>query len=235
MKATKTLCVALGVLLAISVLVGAALVGVEKLKNADLKGSLYNLESEKVDLETELAAVKSTCAELEASLGTTKPEKGGTTEPVEEDFLLLTRDFFAVPEGATVIVETMPIEESPYLTEYCKVYGEEKLVGYVANITSRGIGGDMHFVIGITPDFALRGVKVMSHSETPYIGGIVLESDEFWDYLKSLDSQEWKEIDVEEISGNVSVTSGATITSAATVDAIQQAIIILEEAEGGLG
>ena len=176
--------------IAASLLIGAALVREEKAKHAKLKGSFYHLESEKADLEAELAIVKSKIEAFQASVA---PEKAGvaTTDPIEDDFLLVIHEFFAedIPESCTVRIKTITIEDSPYITDYYEVYCGEKFIGYVANLTDAGL------VIGLSPDFAPRGVK-------------------------SVDAME-----VEVVQGEVKVVSGATPMTAAIIEACTKEVI----------
>lgn len=123
-----------------------------------------------------------------------------TVEPIADDFLSVIREFFAedTPEGCIVKTETVTVNDSLYLAEYCKVYYDEKLIGYVANVS---LGGP---VIGLSPDFTLRGAESRSG------------------------------LTVEVVQGEVQITSGATPMTAATVEySVKEAINTIKNMELG--
>ena len=123
-----------------------------------------------------------------------------TTEPIEDGFLSVIHEFFVedIPEGCIVKTETVTVNDSLYLAEYCKVYYDEKLIGYVANVS---LGGP---VIGLSPDFTLRGAESRSG------------------------------LTVEVVQGEVQITSGATPMTAATVEySVKEAINAIKNMELG--
>lgn len=48
--------------------------------------------------------------------------------------------------------------------------GSSNLVGYTIKATAIGYGGEIQFMLGISTDGHITGIKVISHSETPGLG-----------------------------------------------------------------
>lgn len=145
----------------------------------------------------------------------------------EKDFMPTVKEFFPKADR----VESVPVKGSLYMTEYVRAYSGKTLLGYVANVTALGVQ-DIEMVIAISPQFTLVGGKVIEQYETPLIGGRLLDSDDFWNYLKSLDRSGWNKLSIQDISKKVDEVTGATITTTGVVTAIQSAIKEIAAAEG---
>jgi Na+-translocating ferredoxin:NAD+ oxidoreductase RnfG subunit len=145
----------------------------------------------------------------------------------EKDFMPTIKEFFPKADR----VENVPVEGSLYMTEYLRVYSGKTLLGYVANVTALGVQ-DIEMVIGVSPQFTLVGCKVVEQYETPLIGGRLLNSKAFWDYLKSLDSKGWDTLSMRDLSAKVDEVTGATITTSGVVTAIQSAIKEIAASQG---
>ena len=80
----------------------------------------------------------------------------------------------------------------------------------------KGYGGEVAVMVGIGADGNLTGIGIISHSETPGLGARCTEAA-FRDQFKGMPWGAKKGV------GDIDAISGATITSAAVVDAINQA------------
>lgn len=104
-------------------------------------------------------------------------------------------------------------------------YRDKDLVGYAFDFAGKGLWGTISGHIAISPDHQeILGLNFISHQETPGLGGRIDESD-FKDQFKSL------KYDINNIivlnkatGGNVDAISGATLTSLAVKDIINQAL-----------
>ena len=106
------------------------------------------------------------------------------------------------------------------------VYAGEMWIGYAVDLNSRGFGGDINMIVGIGEDGTLRGVRVVSHAETPGLGSratLVEYLDNFVGVGESLTVKE-----------DVDAISGATVSSKAVVAGVNLALSLgLGGAENG--
>lgn len=95
----------------------------------------------------------------------------------------------------------------------------------------KGYNGDIRLLAGINADGTLRGVRVVSHKETPGLGdGIEIEkSDWIRDFVgKSLADPQSEKWSVSRDGGDFDQFTGATITPRAVVDAVRMALEFFE-------
>lgn len=94
-----------------------------------------------------------------------------------------------------------------------EVYRAENGSGYVFMLTTKGYGGDMKLICGINADGTIETCKTLSHSETSGLGSKTAEDPYRNQYCgKSADTL-----------GEVDAISGATISSTAYMNAVQDA------------
>lgn len=99
-----------------------------------------------------------------------------------------------------------------------------KLMGYNVTVSSKGYGGMIEMVVGISADGELMGIKILSHSETPGLGARAPEpafSGQFKD--KKADTLSIVKT-APATASEIEAISGATITSTAVVKGVNQAI-----------
>ncbi len=114
------------------------------------------------------------------------------------------------------IFDNQPIEA----TEQDGIYTVSlngKIIGYCLESTSSGFGGDMELMVGYDADAKLRGVRVISHSETPGLGARVCDNEE--DALSRYAGKSGVLTWNKDIDG----ISGATISSKAVLAGVNQA------------
>lgn len=96
-------------------------------------------------------------------------------------------------------------------------------IGYVVVTSAKGYGGAVEVMTGITVDGKVTGISILSHSETPGLGA------------KSKTDDNWRTQFVDKIKGitvskdaksdnSIDAITGATITSRAVVEAVNEAI-----------
>ena len=98
-----------------------------------------------------------------------------------------------------------------------EIYASENDVGYVFTLVTRGYGGDITIICGIDNEGKLLTTNVLSHSETSGIGSKITEP-QFTAMFIGADS---------ELEG-VSAVTGATISTTAYINAIEDAFTALE-------
>lgn len=112
-------------------------------------------------------------------------------------------------------------------------------VGYVFETESKGYGGTVKVMTGISTEGEITGVVVLSHSETPGLGANA-EKESFREQYKQPVGDLAGGISVVKFQapaeGEIQAMTGATITSAAVTNAVNSAIELYQEAyasEGG--
>ena len=109
----------------------------------------------------------------------------------------------------------------------------DKIVGWCVNVTPNGYGGAMDIMVGVSPDMTLSGIKVVSNSETAGLGAKCTDesfSSQFAEKKAPVSVIKNGEATDSEI---VSIT-GATITSVAVTDGVNEAISAVKGIGGGM-
>ena len=73
-----------------------------------------------------------------------------------------------MPAGKTF--EDYEAKPDDFVTGVVKATDETGVVGWCVNVSSKGYGGMVGFVVGITKDGAVKAINILSHSETPGLG-----------------------------------------------------------------
>lgn len=96
-------------------------------------------------------------------------------------------------------------------------------IGYAFEAKGKGYGGPIQLMIGIEPDLdnvVLRGISVGSHSETPGLGAKIKED---W-FQEQFQGVPLEDVHLKKDGGQIDAISGATISSNAVVDTIQDVV-----------
>lgn len=107
-------------------------------------------------------------------------------------------------------------------------------VGYVFETESKGYGGEIRVMTGIDAQGSVTGVVILSHGETPGLGANA-EKAEFRDQFK----QPIPDGDIQVVKyqtpqeGQIEAMTGATITSRAVTNAVNQALELYRENASG--
>ena len=117
-----------------------------------------------------------------------------------------------------------------------EAYKDGAQVGYVIDATSpNGYGGDVQIAIGITNEGEITDFTVISAaSETPGLGAKSTE-DEFQDQfagLSALQPVEFSKTGANRDNNEYDAISGATITSTAVKQAVNEAIAVYQSMKG---
>jgi len=115
------------------------------------------------------------------------------------------------------------------------------VIGYALIGEGKGYSGPILVMIGVDKDINIKGIKILSHRETPGLGSRVEEvagGRTVWDLLKgkktekSLEPWFQKQFREKPID-KVDTITGATITSKAVIDAVKDNIEKFKEEELG--
>ena len=124
--------------------------------------------------------------------------------------------------------------------EVYSVLAEGSVVGYAFMTEATGYGGSIEILVALENttledgDIVLRGISVISHTETPGLGAKIEEVS----FSGQFKGANLNDVLLTEDGGKIDAISGATISSSAVVDAIyneakEKAIKIRENLKGG--
>ncbi|MBQ7320288.1 MAG: RnfABCDGE type electron transport complex subunit G [Clostridia bacterium] len=133
----------------------------------------------------------------------------------------------ALFDGAAVSCEALPTEGDE-VKELYRVCVGETVVGYCANVSSAGFGGDIDMMVAVSPDGVLRGVQIVSMSETPGLGSRVSRAEYLAGYagMTLFGSHAQEDLVLGE---DIDAISGATISSRAVLSGVNAALRVLRQ------
>lgn len=109
-----------------------------------------------------------------------------------------------------------------------------KEIGYVITVTSHdGYGGDISISVGIQLDGTVKGIEMLKISETAGLGMKAAETD-FKDQFKDKNVEKFTYTkNGESGDDKIDAISGATITTSAVTNAVDAALVYLQNMLGG--
>ena len=110
--------------------------------------------------------------------------------------------------------------------DICVIYDEsDNLLGYAFLATGKGYGGDIEILVGLKDPDTVKGIVIISHSETPGLGSRITEDD----FRAKFVNIPISNVDLTANGGTVDGLTGATISSTATVNAVREAALEMIE------
>lgn len=98
------------------------------------------------------------------------------------------------------------------------IYQDEGKAGYAFIASGSGYGGEIEILVGVDTSFEIKGISILSQTETPGLGARITESD-FTDQFKGISINE---VALESEGGKIDAITGATTSSRAVVDTIKK-------------
>lgn len=148
-----------------------------------------------------------------------------TKEAIIENSKVSKEDLNYILPQASSIQDINNLDTEGNGKEIYEALNENNVVGHVIKVTTKGFHGPVDFVIGISNDGKISGIKVLSHSETPGLGAKISE-EKFTSRFKDKPANGYLEL--VKITPNkdneVEAISGATVSSRASVTAVNEAI-----------
>ena len=152
-----------------------------------------------------------------------------TKDAILENSKINKEDLKAILAEAESIRDIEFTETETVKEVYEAVNGND-VVGHVLKVTSKGFHGPVDFIIAISDEDKVSGIKVLSHSETPGLGAKI-EEEKFT--TRFSDKGIAEDLEVVKVTPNkdneVEAISGATTSSKATVSAVNDAIRFYKE------
>lgn len=125
---------------------------------------------------------------------------------------------------AALNFDTYEVKNDEFVTDVQRAVDNAGLVGWCLSVNSKGYGGLVGFVVGITKDGTVKAINILSHSETPGLGAKSTEP-EFYEQFNDRSTLPLKV--VKGSAGNpdeIAAISGATITSNAVTNGVNAAV-----------
>lgn len=152
-----------------------------------------------------------------------------TKDAILENSKINKEDLKAILAQAESIRD-IDFTETETVKEVYEAVNGNDVVGHVLKVTTKGFHGPVDFVVAITTDDKVSGVKVLSHSETPGLGAKI-EEEKFTTRFSNKGISE--DLEVVKVTPNkdneVEAISGATTSSKASVSAVNEAIRFYKE------
>ena len=99
-----------------------------------------------------------------------------------------------------------------------------KLAGWCISVNSKGYGGIVNFIVGITKEGTVKAISILNHSETPGLGAKSTEP-EFYGQFADKSNLPLKVVKGAAANPDeISAISGATITSNAITSGVNAAV-----------
>lgn len=116
-----------------------------------------------------------------------------------------------------------------------------EVIGYAIPVSAKGYGGDVSVMVGIafegeTALGKVTGVEILSHSETPGLGANATNESFLNEYKQDITASGFSVVkdDSGGYDGKIDAITGATITSNAVTNAVNEALnIYMTLVEGG--
>ena len=158
-----------------------------------------------------------------------------TSVAIEEQAIILNenarREVFKDADEFKAIEDEMLEDIKENKPEVKEIYealdSSGNIIGYTISLDTKGYGGNIELLVGVSTDSKVAGIKVLNHGETPGLGAKSAEP-EFQDrFLDKSAESELTVVKEETTSENeVQAISSATITSKGVVSGVNLAIDI---------
>lgn len=106
-------------------------------------------------------------------------------------------------------------------------------VGYCVTVTPSGFAGQIKMLVGIGTDGKVKGIEILSHSETAGLGAKAADSN-FKDRFKEKNPYINVVKSETDSPDEVQAITGATITSRAVASGVKEAFDLLGKVKGGV-
>jgi len=137
----------------------------------------------------------------------------------------ITRD--KIEEQEEQQIQSMLEEMFPSMSEYTfeddiyTIYSDGAGVGYAFLAVGKGYGGDIKILIGLEDETTIKGITIISQSETPGLGSRIAESS----FASKFAGLNIGDVALKQDGGQIDAITGATISSGAVVDAVRTTVM----------
>lgn len=134
----------------------------------------------------------------------------------------LTRERISAQEDEAV--KTLLSEMFPEMSRYefkdeiYTIYSDGDRLGYAFLAIGKGYGGDINILVGLSDETTVKGITIVSQTETPGLGTRIAEPS-FTDQFAGLDINE---VALSRDGGRIDAITSSTISSSAVVEAVSE-------------
>ena len=121
-------------------------------------------------------------------------------------------------------LKKVSINNNSFFHFYKCFHNKDNLIGYTFQASLYGYSSDVKTMVGVSPDFIIKKIKIISQSETPGLGANCMKEDiqrRFFDLNK-------EQLVVKEDGGNIKSITGATITTRTIANSLKNGLSILQ-------
>jgi len=124
-------------------------------------------------------------------------------------------------------IQSMLKEMFPSMSEYTfeddiyTICSDGAGVGYAFLAVGKGYGGDIDILIGLEDETTIKGITIISQSETPGLGSRIAESS----FASKFAGLNIGDVALKQDDGQIDAITGATISSRAVVDAVRTTVM----------
>lgn len=125
--------------------------------------------------------------------------------------------------SASIFEEKEGVELSEGILSLTEGKEGSEVKGYTLKVAPKGYGGAIEMMVGISFDGKLTGIKILNHSETPGLGANA-DKPEFANQYKDKSAEKLSVVKGTAKDTEIEALTGATITSKAVTDGVNEAI-----------
>ena len=120
-------------------------------------------------------------------------------------------------------IQSMLQDMFPNMSEYTfeddiyTIYSDGASVGYAFLAVGKGYGGEISILVGLEDETTIKGITIISQSETPGLGSRIAESS----FASRFAGVNIGEVALKQEGGQIDAITGATISSRAVIDAVR--------------
>ncbi len=120
-------------------------------------------------------------------------------------------------------IQSMLKEMFPSMSDYTfeddiyTIDSDRAGVGYAFLAVGKGYGGDIKILVGLEDETTIKGITIISQSETPGLGSRIAESS----FASKFAGLNIGDVAIKQDGGQIDAITGATISSQAVVDAVR--------------
>ena len=118
--------------------------------------------------------------------------------------------------GEGIETEELTVPGGSIVTGRYKIFANGGLAGYCVRVAPTGFDGKIDMMVAITPEGAVKGVRVISHTETPGLGSKAAEDD----YLNTYRGKSGTLV----LGEDVDAIAGSTFSSRAIFEGVNAAL-----------
>jgi electron transport complex protein RnfG len=117
---------------------------------------------------------------------------------------------------AAAFAQIFPHAELRPVNGYYEVFENGEVTGYAATAQGRGFAGRIELALGIGVDGTIKGVRIITHAETPGLGARITEEE----FLRQFEGKHLEEVKLTRERGSIDAITGATISAEAVTTAV---------------